>query len=222
MPREAATPRATSRISRSKGCRRHRPCAVEVSGAVEQAHRPRRLRFEDRQRCVPPVHRGLRAGRKPQVAKGQRVADQAVRDDGQIAGAAPGSVDDSFPDGVDTGVEVGPSLAAGRFVVERQDVHAEHGVGAPADLSVVALLQALVEIDRSAGGRAQALGRHGGAGQVAGEDVGDALLGQALRQTIRLGEAAFAQRGLRGLHDASGVRGGLPVPDEKDRHAPPS
>ena len=58
--------------------------AVEMRDAVEQAHAPRRLAVDDRQRRILPAERHRRAVGKDEMPLGQRAADQPVRDHGEM------------------------------------------------------------------------------------------------------------------------------------------
>src|SRR5438105_13825331 len=59
---------------------------VQVGDAVEEAHAPGRRALADGEGGVLPPERHALAGREPQVALGERAADEAVRHDRQVAG----------------------------------------------------------------------------------------------------------------------------------------
>src|SRR5439155_1151664 len=122
------------------------------------------------------------------------------------------------PGAVDPRVEDLPRLAVRRSVARREHVEAEVGIGRPAEIAEVPFPEQRIELHGRAGDLPQMLGGHRGAGEIAGEDPGDALALETAGQALGLGDATGRERDAWKLHDAPGVAGCLAVTDQEDQH----
>ena len=126
---------------------------------------------------------------------------------------------DQYPRFVHARLEALPALPARRLVVRGKEIETELGVGRPAEIAEVPLLEQGVVADGRSGGLPHRLGRHGRAREIAREDPTDALAGQAPGQTPRLIDALWRKGDLGLLDHPLRVSSRLAVPDQIDRHA---
>ena len=119
------------------------------------------------------------------------------------------------PSAVDARVEHLPRLAVWRRIVRLEHVEPEIGVRGAADVAEAPLVEQRVERERCAGRAREVLRGRAGAGEVARDDLRDALDREPLREPLRLRDAARRQRDVGHLDDARGVAVRLAAADQE-------
>ena len=116
--------------------------------AIQQFHRPRRLRLDLGHGGVVPIPRRVGGPtRQLEVAKRKRIAHQRVSDDRKIPRRALRNLCDGDPSNADTVVEHIPGLATWRLVPGSKNVGVERFVRAASNIAVVPFLEIGIEVE---------------------------------------------------------------------------